>query len=134
MENYLSTFFPNGHEKAILVVDDYPTNRQTVACQLNRLGFQNVITATNGHEALQIYCERKDEILLVLSDIHMPIMRGDELFWNLRKADEKSRIVLMTGNRNGYDLGSFFKAGLKGFLDKPFSFEELGLSLINALM
>jgi len=134
MQDYFSVFFPNGHEKAVLLADDYSTNRELVAIQLKRLGFHNIITATNGHEALQIYCEKKDEILLVLSDIHMPVMRGDELFWSLRKADDKSRVVLMTGNRNGFDLGSFFKAGLKGFLDKPFSFEELNHAMIGALM
>jgi two-component system, cell cycle sensor histidine kinase and response regulator CckA len=134
MQEYFSTFFPNGHDKAILVVDDYSANRQTVAYQLNALGFLNVMTATNGHEAMLIYQQHQDKILMVLSDIHMPIMRGDELFWNLRKADEKSRVVLMTGNRNGFDFESFYRGGLKAFLDKPFSFEELMHALFCALM
>jgi two-component system, cell cycle sensor histidine kinase and response regulator CckA len=134
MEEYLSTFFPNGHEKAVLLVDDYSANLEFMAIQLKKLGFHNIITATDGHEALQIYCEKKDEILLVLSDIRMPVMWGDELFWNLRKADEKARVVLMTGCRNGFDFESFFKAGLKGLLDKPFSPEQLSYVMVEALM
>jgi two-component system, cell cycle sensor histidine kinase and response regulator CckA len=133
MEQYFSTFFPNGHEKAILLADDYPTGLQVAAEHLIRFGFR-VITATNGHEAMQIYRERKEEILFVISDIRMPIMNGDELFWKLREIDEGARIVLMTGNREGLNLDSFFNAGLKGLLDKPFSPEELACAVFSALM
>ena len=60
-------------DAALLVVDDNEDNRYTLTRRLDRLGYTNVATATNGREALELL--QANPIDLVLLDIMMPDMK-----------------------------------------------------------
>ncbi len=67
----------------VMVVDDEPAVRETTRRLLVRMGLV-VLTATNGHEGLQVFAEHQGAISLVILDIGMPVMGGAECFRRLR--------------------------------------------------
>ena len=133
MREYFEIFYPTGCRKKILLVDDEIINLALMRLCLHDLGFDNILTAANGEEALDIYSRSEGEIILVISDFHMPNMRGDELFWELKHFEHNVRFLLCTGITNGFDLHSLRKAGLGGFLPKPFTVNQFWQAVANIL-
>jgi DNA-binding NtrC family response regulator len=81
---------------AILLVDDEEIIRNTVSRILQQHEF-TVIVANDGAEALAVFQEKRAEIVLVLSDVSMPILNGIELALGLLRIDPFAKILLMTG-------------------------------------
>lgn len=112
-------------DKRILVADDEPNIRQTIADLLTRQGCL-VDTAKDGAEALAMLAanQRYD---LVLSDIKMPHRNGYEIFAAAKKLNHAPPVILMTGF--GYDPNhSIVRAsqeGLAAVLFKPFKVDAL---------
>ena len=67
---------------ALLVVDDNEDNRYTLTHRLKRLGYENLTTAENGQEALDLLARRPFD--LVLLDIMMPVMNGYEVLEHIK--------------------------------------------------
>ena len=132
MREYFEIFFPAGHNKEVLLVDDEPVNIALMRLCMKDLGFGNMLTAGNGDEALEIYSGRRDEIILVISDLQMPKMKGDQLFWELKELCENVRFLLCTGMVNGFDPKKLFQAGLKGFLHKPFTVDQFWMAVASS--
>jgi two-component system, cell cycle sensor histidine kinase and response regulator CckA len=83
----------------VLVVDDEAMIRGVASALLRRrLGFE-VITASDGPEALEIFTERKDEISLVMLDLGMPGMSG----WQTLPALRGLRLDIPVILSSGYD-------------------------------
>lgn len=122
MRDYLRQFFPG---KIALVVDDDETVRTIAVILLRQLGIPEIIEARDGCEALAIYREKKDDIILIMSDINMPNMDGEQLFWHLHKINKHIRMILCSGYLNGTDIKKMMKAGLIGFIEKPFNCNDL---------
>ncbi|MBN2096366.1 response regulator [Candidatus Peregrinibacteria bacterium] len=101
---------------------------------LHDLGFDNLLAATNGREALDLYSRSEGEVALIISDLNMPGMRGDELFWELKRLEYSVRFLLCTGMVSGFDLQPLRKAGLRGFLPKPFTVDQFWAAVANAMM
>lgn len=122
--------FPDGKNQAILIVDDEESIRLMLVRILSVIGFQKIFLAEDGEKALEIYL--LENIDLVVSDVHMPNMNGDDLFWELKKINENLRMILCSGQANGTDVNHLLQAGLSGFLRKPFSVDQLSIALISA--
>ena len=116
----------------ILLVDDEESVRIMGVRMLERLGFQ-VLTAVDGHETLEVYRARRDKIVLVLLDLTMPDLDGDEIFRELRQIDAKARVVLSSGFTQSEIAPRFAGRGLSGFLQKPYTLYELAQCLHGAL-
>jgi len=85
----------------------------------------DVLTAGDGHEGLDLFRRHRDEISVVLLDLTMPKLSGDDVLEQLRAIDPDARVVLMSGyteRRVKERLGADDPAG---FLQKPFRSEEL---------
>ena len=80
----------------VLLVDDEDSVRTLGARMLERIGFQ-VLVASDGQEALELYQVRQGEIVLVLLDLTMPYMDGEETFQQLRRFDPQVRVVMTSG-------------------------------------
>jgi len=85
--------FPSSEYK-ILVVDDQQETLESVAILLAREG-HTVLTADNGHRALEIL--ESEPVHLMLVDYFMPKMTGEELIREVRKFDPYVQIILQTG-------------------------------------
>ena len=120
----------NNSCKKILIVDDEFPVRNVVAVSLKHFGFK-VDTAESGEEALNLYLQAlkadvKDEKYdLVIMDMLMPGMTGDELFVRLRMKDPNLRALIMSGYASEEALERVMMGGAKGFIQKPFTIEEL---------
>jgi two-component system sensor histidine kinase ChiS len=110
--------------KTILVVDDEPVNLTLLCNYLEKEGRYVVITAGNGHEALEKMEERPD---LVLLDIMMPGMNGFEVCRELRKNPETKTlpVIILSARNQIADLIQGLESGANDYLPKPFCEEEL---------
>jgi two-component system cell cycle sensor histidine kinase/response regulator CckA len=105
----------------VLVVEDDAVVRRLLDMQLSRLGY-DVVTAADGAEALERH--RECGVDLLVTDIVMPGMSGEELAAALRAANPRLRVLFLSG----YGIGSAVH-GPVGFLQKPFSADELAAAL-----
>lgn len=109
--------------KRILIVDDNDVNRLVAKIILNNAG---VITteASNGAEALSQL--RKHNVDLVLMDIQMPVMDGEEAVRIIRQEISTTLpVVALTANAIKGDHDRFVAAGMNDYLSKPFQEQEL---------
>jgi two-component system, cell cycle response regulator DivK len=118
--------------RSVLIVDDFPDNREMYADFLGFAGF-TVFMAANGKEALdQAFANRPD---IVLMDLSLPGMDGWEATRRL-KADPRTRdipVVALTGHAlAGHSQGAK-EAGCDGFIAKPCLPEDL-LKQLNSLL
>lgn len=81
---------------AVLVVDDEEMVRNLMATVLEDAGFE-VLTASDGVEALEVFEANADSIRLILLDMMMPRMNGEEVYTEIRAKRPDTSIILMSG-------------------------------------
>jgi two-component system response regulator AtoC len=116
--------------KRILAVDDEPSMRRLLEIGLKQAGYQTVL-ASNGKEALEII--RKNEVDLVVSDLHMPIMSGLQLLESLQSESIETPVIIVTAQGEVESAVSAMKLGAKDYLLRPFDLETLELAIHRAL-
>jgi EAL domain-containing protein (putative c-di-GMP-specific phosphodiesterase class I)/CheY-like chemotaxis protein/GGDEF domain-containing protein len=112
----------------VLLVDDDPRLRVSTHRMLSAGGFQ-VLSVGSASEALQVYAGHREEISVVLTDMHLTDWRGHELAKRLREWRPELRVVFMSG-----DATELRNAGTAPFLQKPFSKHELLSGIGQALI
>jgi len=115
---------PLGKGEWILVVEDNPSVMNSLFLTLKSLHY-NVLKATNGIDAFNIFRENRDKIDLVLSDFVMPKMGGKDLFFKLKEEKKDIKVICMSGYGVEKELEELKKQGLGGFVQKPFTKKEL---------
>ena len=108
----------------ILVVDDEESVRALATHILQRAGFE-VVTASNGREAVEVYARRQRDVRLVLLDMTMPHMDGEATFRALRELDPEAQIVVSSGYSKQEVAAQFAGKGLAGFVQKPYKTDDL---------
>jgi PAS domain S-box-containing protein len=108
----------------ILIVDDEEAVRAVAKQTLARHGF-NVLVAEDGKEGLRVFGENSDAITLVLLDMTMPHMGGEETFNEMRKMRPDVQVVLSSGYNEQEATSRFAGKGLAGFIQKPYRPTEL---------
>jgi CheY-like chemotaxis protein len=104
----------------ILVVDDEQIVRRTAKMILERHG-HTVIVAENGKEGLDLYRVLGEKISLVLLDMTMPVMDGEETFRELKTISPRVKVILSSGFNEVEAVRRFAGKGLAGFIQKPYS-------------
>jgi PAS domain S-box-containing protein len=116
----------------VLLVDDEDSVRTLGARMLERIGFQALV-ASDSQEALELYQVRRGEIVLVLLDVTMPDMDGEETLRQLQRLDAQVRVV-MTSSYTEAEMAPRFTGPRRcGFLQKPYTLEALTQCLRKAL-
>jgi PAS domain S-box-containing protein len=108
----------------VLVIDDEETVRVVASKMLKTLGFA-VLSASDGEQGLRVYRAHSDAICAVLLDLTMPRMDGEETFRELRRICADACVILMSGFNEQEAGARFVGKGLAGFLQKPFTPDEL---------
>ncbi len=116
----------------ILLADDEDVLRMTGQDLFNDLGY-DVIVAKDGAEAVELYSKHKDEIVLVVLDMVMPKMNGYEAFESMKKYDPLVKAIVTSGYTEESKITELLGKGLKGFLQKPFTYFELQVLLDEVL-
>jgi CheY-like chemotaxis protein len=109
--------------RIVLIVDDEAPIRDLVTTAFARYEVPT-ITATNGAEALRIYQERRDEIAVVLTDLHMPEMNGLQLIRALRRDPNPPVITVMSGWLDPQVRNVLAAENTACLIDKPFRFSD----------
>jgi nitrogen-specific signal transduction histidine kinase/CheY-like chemotaxis protein len=117
---------------AVLVVDDEDAVRGLARSMLTQMGFQ-VLCASDGLEALQVVQAHPRQVRLVLLDLTMPRMDGEETLNALRALDPKLPIILTSGYNNPAASDGASPRGANGFIQKPYLYEQLSEVLRKAL-
>ncbi len=116
----------------VLLADDEETIRALGKRMLERLGFQ-VLLAADGRAALEMYALHRDEIVLVILDLTMPRMSGEEAFREMRQIDPKVRVLMSSGYAENDILSRFAGKGAAGFIQKPYTLAMLRERVRSAL-
>lgn len=110
--------------KLILAVDDEKHILRLVQINLEKAGYQ-VITATNGQEAVQQVQENKPD--MVVMDVMMPVMDGFEALKVLKSSPETAGtpVIMLTAKAQDADVFHGWQSGADLYLTKPFNPMEL---------
>jgi CheY-like chemotaxis protein len=108
----------------ILVVDDEEIVRRTAAQALEFRGYR-VLEASNGSEAIELFRRHCREIALVILDLTMPIMSGEESLRRLKDIDPNVRVLLSSGFSEADAMRRYRGRGIAGFLQKPYAMGHL---------
>jgi PAS domain S-box-containing protein len=107
----------------VLIIDDEPMILGIAREILEHAGF-SVITAQDGEEGIAKFREHP-ETRLVLLDLTMPKLSGDDVFRELRKIKPNVRVLLSSGYNEQDTTSRFAGKGLAGFIQKPYGAEQL---------
>jgi PAS domain S-box-containing protein len=118
--------------RTILVVDDEEKVRRAVGAMLERYGYK-VMLAPDGERAVDLFRNAGSQISLVLLDLTMPVMSGEETLRELKKIRPEVRVILSSGYNEVEAVRHFSGRGLSGFLQKPYTLRELAEKMKSAL-
>jgi CheY-like chemotaxis protein len=116
----------------VLVVDDQAVVRHFAQQALERHGY-SVLLAANGREAVEILQENAARIDLVLLDLGMPVMGGEETLRALRRVKPGVRVILSSGYDEREATRRFSGSSLSGFVQKPYSAARLISLVVSGL-
>jgi CheY-like chemotaxis protein len=108
----------------VLVVDDEPMALVLAKRILSEAGFE-IATAQSGFECLDLFRKRPRHFDLILLDLSMPFMDGEETFGRLQGINPEVVVLLSTGFIAQERLDRMVAAGMAGFLRKPHRPDEL---------
>ena len=110
--------------ETILIVDDDQTASRAGRDILERWGYR-VMTAETGIEAIDIYAEYKEDIHMVVLDVFLPDLNGDQVYRELRKINPDILVLLASGYNINTQIKSLLKQGCVDFVQKPFQTQSL---------
>jgi two-component system cell cycle sensor histidine kinase/response regulator CckA len=116
----------------VLLVDDEKMVRAVAKRMLEHLGF-DVLSASNGAEAIEIFRARNGTIACVILDLTMPRMDGIETLAALRGISGDTKVLLSSGYSEHEISKRFSGQGVSGFIEKPYRLDELGDKLRGML-
>ncbi|MDX8395320.1 MAG: response regulator, partial [Mariprofundaceae bacterium] len=105
---------------AVLLVDDEEAVREVAKRLLEREGIR-VLTATDGEQGVKVFRQHASEIALVIMDLTMPNMDGEEAFHAIRAISSEATIVLSSGFLDTDAVERLRLHGLAGFMKKPYT-------------
>ncbi|MEI6206232.1 MAG: response regulator [Desulfuromonadales bacterium] len=109
-----------GRPLRILLVEDNPVNISFQTALLEKIGHK-VVLAENGIDCLSIY--KQGAFDLILMDINMPLMNGEEALREIRKKEERTSyhqpVIALTAYSLRGDKERFIQAGFDGDVSKP---------------
>ena len=122
---------PHGKGETILLVEDNERMREVGQQILEDLGYQ-VLAASNGREALEIY-KANGDIDLLFTDVVMPEIGGATLLRELRQMGSEVKAVAVTGHILAEDLDQLREAGVASVIHKPYDVDILAEVIRDAL-
>ncbi len=119
---------PKANRSRILIVEDNEINQKLAIQQLDHLGFE-ADGVYEGREAIKRIEQMPSSYVLILMDMHMPVMGGIEATREIRRAEMVTNrhipIVAMTASTSPDDHRNCIDAGMDDFLSKPVSIDSL---------
>lgn len=120
--------------KMILSIDDSSTTRKMMKKPVEALGFE-LLEATDGQNGLDVLSKHVNDVSLILLDWNMPGMNGIEFLEqvNLKVQYKTIPIIMVTTEAEKANVVRALKFGIKNYILKPFTNEELVLKINQCL-
>jgi CheY-like chemotaxis protein len=106
----------------IMVVDDTKIIRFAMKKYLKTLGYENIVEAVDGNDAVKKHMEEKPA--LVFMDVVMPGLTGDKALQQIRIRDKKTPVVMLTSVSDESVMNECQQAGIAGYIIKPITAED----------
>ena len=116
----------------VLVVDDEEGLRSVMISALEDAGC-TVYAAADGQEGVEQFQRHREDIDVVVLDLTMPRLNGDEVYRRIRSCQPDTRVIMCSGYTEEDIVRHFDSRGLAGFLEKPFKPSEL-IEKISAVL
>lgn len=118
----------------ILIIDDDNDIRELCKDMLGPLGY-SVISAGSGNDGVNLFRQLKDDIKLVILDMIMPKMGGNEVFQALKTIKPDVKVLLCSGySYNGFaGIDKLLQSGVKRFIQKPFTRQAIAAAIKKIL-
>ena len=113
----------------ILVMEDEPIVRRATLAALSQYGF-DVRAAENGAAGVELFEQMADTISLVLIDLAMPVMGGEEALSRIKQIRPDVPVVMCSGHT---EVGRLNENDVAGIVKKPFTAKQLVEQLKSAL-
>jgi len=114
----------------VLYAEDDPTTRENIAKTLS-IFVNEVIAVKDGAEAIETF--EKTPCHIVLLDYVMPLIDGNNVAKMIREKDNHIPIVMLSSHSDKEKLLSAIKTGVTNYLEKPISFDDLLVALMDAV-
>jgi len=114
----------------ILVVDDERLVRWSLRQKCEEWGY-HVLEAPSGEPGLRL--AQHESVDLILLDVRMPDMTGLQVLEQIKKAPDSPAVIMITADPQLDDVKTALKLGAYDFIGKPLDFEELRVTIQNAL-
>ncbi len=108
----------------VLVIDDEDAVREVLGAVLRRSGMTPLVAAS-GDEGLRIFAAQGNRVDLILLDLTMPGLSGEETLRALRGLNREQRVFVMSGYSERDTMERCAELGVSGFLAKPFELQVL---------
>ncbi|MBF0201812.1 MAG: transporter substrate-binding domain-containing protein [Desulfamplus sp.] len=118
--------------ETILLIDDEEMITEVGKAMLETMGYQ-VITAGDGREGVEIFQSRSQNIDLVILDMIMPVMDGEEAFERIREISPEVPVILSSGYSATGKTARILERGCNDFIQKPFNIEEFSKKIKTIL-
>jgi DNA-binding NtrC family response regulator len=109
--------------RAILVIDDDTALREGLIDFLGLFLGITIYAAANGREGLQLFQEQ--DIALVLLDLDMPVMNGEQTYKKLQEIAPPIKIIISSGRTYAEVRQRFVRQEMPTFLPKPYDIDRL---------
>jgi signal transduction histidine kinase len=116
----------------VLIIDDEEVVRSTAKAVLERYGY-TVHDAVDGRDGLELFQRIQDRVSLILLDLTMPEMSGEETFDQLKSIRPDVPIILTSGYDESEATRRFEGKGVGGFLKKPYTADTLARKIKASL-
>ena len=123
---------PRRGSGTIMVIDDEDEVRQGMRAVLEKSGFE-VLAAENGQSGVDLFREQSRRISLVILDLTMPVMGGEQTFDLLRAIRRDVPILLASGYDESDAVARIAGKDFAGFLQKPFDIPRLIEAVASAM-
>jgi PAS domain S-box-containing protein len=119
---------PREGSGTVLLVDDEEAVLEVTAELVRRLGY-TVLSARSGREAMEIFARDGDRIDVAIVDMIMPEMGGGEVFDRFKRINPRVKVLLASGYSIQGQARTIMDRGCDGFLQKPFTLDDLSVRL-----
>lgn len=108
----------------VLVIEDQEIVMETVVAMLAKIGYR-VLRAKTGAEAVEVATTYDGDIDLSLLDVKLPDMDGGQIYPLIMEARPDQKVIVCSGYEADGPAREILEAGAEGFVQKPFSLEDL---------
>ncbi len=117
----------------VLFADDEDTVLAVGRNMLEYLGFE-VISAEDGLQAVDLFRRNAEDIVLVVLDLTMPHLSGDEVYREIRRIRTDVPVIISSGFSRKDVMHRFAGKNLAGFLQKPYRLQDISTVIKDVLM